>query len=185
MLFMVWVGAFVPFTWVMVVGVGVSWWCCFQCRVAVVPASRRVPGVGVCVSWLVPGASVGVAWLVCVLWWFRMLTCSGLFLVFLVLSFVWLITGCIGFGVVACVFVVCVLVACFVWFCSCLWGVGVLSCCVRAPWWLVLFVGRGWWCALVGYWVVVLVCLACARILCVCGLVLFLFVGCGRVWHVW
>lgn len=165
-----------PLTCVMVVGEGCFGWCVFQCRVAVVSASRRVPGVVV---------GFGVSWLVCVLWWFRMLTCSGLFLVFLVLSFVWLITGCIGFGVVACVFVVCVLVACFVWFCSCLWGVRVLSCCVRAPWWLVLFVGRGWWCVLVGYWVVVLVCLACARILCVCGLVLFLFVGCGRVWHVW
>lgn len=29
----------------------------------------------------------------------------------------------------------------------------------------------------VGYWVVVLVCLVCARILCVCGLVLFLVCG--------
>lgn len=112
MLFMVCVSAFVPFVWVMAVGVGVSgfWWCVFQWCVAVVFASRRVPGVGVCVSWLVPGACSGVVWLVvgacacvvgasvgvcglvCVLWWFRMLTCSGLFLVFLVLSFVWLIT---------------------------------------------------------------------------------------------
>lgn len=138
-LFMVWVGACWPFVWVMAVGVGVSgfWWCVFQCRVAVVSASRRVPGVGVCVSWLVPGAcsgvgwlvvgacarvvgaSVGVAWLVCVLWWFRMLTCLASFFL-LVLSFVlscclvnnWL-PGCVGAGgcllvgywVVACVLV--------------------------------------------------------------------------------
>lgn len=106
-LLIVWVGACPPFTCVMAVAVGVSWWCVFQCRVAVVWASRRVPGVGVCVSWLVlgvcsgvgwlvpgvsgacvgwlasvgvVGASVGVSWLVCVFWWFRMLTCSGLFL---------------------------------------------------------------------------------------------------------
>lgn len=96
MLFMVWVGACWPFVWVMVVGVGVSWWCVFQWCVAVVWASRRVPGVGVCVSWLVPGAcsgvgwlvvgacacvvgaSVGVCWLVCVVW-FRMLTCLASF----------------------------------------------------------------------------------------------------------
>lgn len=130
-LFWVWVGACWPFTWVMGVVVGVSgfWWCVFQCCVAVVCASRRVPGVCVRVSWLVPGAcfgvgwlvvgacgvcacvvgaSVGVSWLVCVLWWFRMLTClASFFLLVLsfVLSLVWLITGCFGFGVVACVFV--------------------------------------------------------------------------------
>lgn len=96
-----------PPTWVMAVGVGCSGWCCFQYCVAVVFVSSRVPGVGVCVSWLVlgacsgvgwlvpgvsgacvgwlasvgvVGASVGVSWLVCVFWWFRMLTCSGLFL---------------------------------------------------------------------------------------------------------
>ena len=81
MLFMVWVGACPPFTWVMGVVVGVSgvWWCVFQCRVAVVWASRRVPGVvlgfGVWVAcsgvvWLVFGvgglvwACFGVGWLV-------------------------------------------------------------------------------------------------------------------------
>lgn len=84
-----------PFVWVMAVGEGCFGWCCFQYWVAVVPASRRVPGVGVCVSWLVcsgvgwlvpgvcarvVGVGVGVSWLVCVVWWFRMLTCSGLFL---------------------------------------------------------------------------------------------------------
>lgn len=88
-LFIVCVSAFVPFVWVMAVGVGVSgvWWCVFQWCVAVVSASRRVPGVVVCVLWLVPGAClgvvwlvlVGVCWLVCVLWWFRMLTCLASF----------------------------------------------------------------------------------------------------------
>lgn len=84
-----------PFTWVMAVGVGVSgfWWRVFQWWVAVVSASRRVPGVGVCVcvlvcsgvGWLVPGVSGAkacVAGLVCVLWWFRMLTCLASFRVF-------------------------------------------------------------------------------------------------------
>lgn len=80
MLLMVCVGACWPFTCVMVVGEGCSGWCVFQYCVAVVCASRRVPGVGVCVSWLVPRACLGVVWLVCVLWWFRMLMCSGLFL---------------------------------------------------------------------------------------------------------
>lgn len=79
MLLIVCVRAFVPFVCVMVVGVGVSWWCCFQYCVAVVPPSRRVPGVvlgfGVWVAclgvvWLVSGvgglvwARVGVGWLV-------------------------------------------------------------------------------------------------------------------------
>ena len=81
MLFIVWVGACWPVTWVMGVVVGVSgvWWCVFQCRVAVVLASRRVPGVvlgfGVWVAcfgvvWLVSGvgglvwACFGVGWLV-------------------------------------------------------------------------------------------------------------------------
>ena len=96
-----------PFTCVMVVGVGVSWWCCFQCCVAVVPASSVVPGVlvwGVCVLvcsgvvWLVPGVSGAkacVAGLVCVLW-FRMLMCVPLSVFFVLLSwfclFVLLIT---------------------------------------------------------------------------------------------
>lgn len=94
MLFMVWVGACWPFVCVMGVAVGVFgvWWRVFQCRVAVVSASRRVPGVGVCVSWLVPGACSGVAGLVCVSW-FRMLTCLGLFPVFWLLSFVCLVNN--------------------------------------------------------------------------------------------
>ena len=147
----------VPFVWVMVVGVGVSWWCVFQWCVAVVPASRRVPGVGVCVSWLVPGACSGVGWLgfgacvrdwgacvgvgvaglVCVSW-FRMLTCLGLFPVFgCCLLFVWLITlpGAVG---------------------------AVLVCVVsggRLHVWLLLVGGCLAWCAFLGscgYWVVVL-----------------------------
>ena len=118
--------ACVPLVWVMAVGVGVAgFWCCvFQCCVAVVSASRCVPGVvlgfGVWVAcfgvvWLVSGvgglvwACFGVGWLVsgvggvlagvvwlvlvgvcglvCVLWWFRMVTCLASFF-FLVLSFV-------------------------------------------------------------------------------------------------
>lgn len=68
MLLIVCVSAFVPFVWVMAVGVGVSgfWWCVFQCRVAVVSASRRVPGVLACVGgvgWLVSCVSVVLAWL--------------------------------------------------------------------------------------------------------------------------
>ena len=104
MLFMVCVSAFVPFVWVMAVGVGVSgfWWCVFQCCVAVVWASSVVPGVLACV---VSGACSGVFLLVsgvvcsgvgvsvCVSW-FRMLTClaSFFFLGFVLVLFVWLIT---------------------------------------------------------------------------------------------
>lgn len=107
MLFMVCVGACWPFTCVMVVGEGCSGWCVFQYCVAVVCASRRVPGVlvwGVCVLvcsgvvWLVPGVSGAkacVAGLVCVLW-FRMLMRVPLSVFFVLLSwfclFVLLIT---------------------------------------------------------------------------------------------
>lgn len=111
-LFVVWVVACLPFTCVMAVGVGVSWWCVFQCRVAVVWASSCVPGVCVCsgvflLVWAFCGVcvwfcvGVGVWWLgvgVCV-WWFRMLMCvrlSCFWFCFLV-CFVWLITGCLGF----------------------------------------------------------------------------------------
>lgn len=80
MLFWVCVSAFVSFVCVMGVVVGVCGWWVFQCRVAVVFASRRVPGVlarvGV-VGWL-----VGACGLVCVVW-FRMLTCLASFRVFL------------------------------------------------------------------------------------------------------
>ena len=167
----------VPPVWVMAVGEGCSGWCCFQWWVAVVFASRRVPGVGVCVSWLVPdvsgacvgwlvlvgvaGAGVGVFWLVCVFWWFRMLMCSCLFLFpgFAFLScIVWLITGCLGFW-------------CVGWVLGCLFSCadrptvfvfGVLSvgsggCC----WPVWLFGDFGWWlarvcfvCAFLGGWCV-------------------------------
>ena len=134
-------------------------------------ASRRVPGVGACVSWLVPGVGACVSWLVpgaclgvvvfwlvscvgglvawlCVcggvvvvvggvgvFWWFRMLMCSGLFLVFLVLFLVLacclvnnglLWVWCVGLRVcgVFWLFVVC-------GFVFCLWGVGGWWWCER------------------------------------------------------
>ena len=134
----------VPPVWVMAVGEGCSGWCVFQYWVAVVWASSVVPGVpeclGVVVFWLVSCVGVLVAWLcvfgvvvvagVGVFWWFRMLTClaSFFFLGFVSCLFclVWLITGCLGFGVLVCVFVVCS---------------GCLLCVV-----LFLFVGCGGWC---------------------------------------
>ena len=150
MLFWVWVGACVPLTCVMAVGVGVSgfWWCVFQWWVAVVSASRRVPGVGVCVSWLVPGACLGVVWLVVgacgvcagVVWlvcvsWFRMLMRVPLSVFFVLLS--WF-----------CLFVLLITLP---------GRVGLVWCGVRG----VLF-GVAWSCVgrvlgLCGYWVVVLV----------------------------
>lgn len=93
--------ACVPFVCVMAVGVGVFWWCVFQYWVAVVWASSVVPGVPECLGVVVGGVGVVVFWLVScvgglvvwlcvsgvvvvagvgVFWWFRMLTCSGLFL---------------------------------------------------------------------------------------------------------
>lgn len=141
----------VPLVWVMAVGVGVFWWCVFQYWVAVVWASSVVPGVPECLGVVVGGVGVVVFWLVscvgglvvwlCVsgvvvvvgvgaFWWFRMLTClaSFFFLGFVSCLFclVWLITGCLGFGVLVCVFVVCS---------------GCLLCVV-----LFLFVGCGGWC---------------------------------------
>lgn len=143
-------------------------WCCFQYCVAVVPLSRRVPGVlavvgvvgwlvsclGVVwlvsgvgglvwarfgVGWLVSGVSgvcagvvwlvlVGVCWLVCVLWWFRMLTCLASFFL-LVLSFVLScclvnngLPGCVGAGG-------CLLVGCLGWCGRVLWtGESVFVC---------------------------------------------------------
>lgn len=134
-------------------------------------ASRRVPGVGVCVSWLVPGAcsgvgwlvvgacgvwacvvgaSVGVAWLVCVLWWFRILMCVLAFLFFLGFVFCLVNNGlpwvwCGGLRVCGVVVVVC-----------CVFGV--CACCLvvcALPWWvgLVCVAGRVVF-APVGYWVV-------------------------------
>lgn len=146
MLFVVWVCACWPFTCVMGVVVGVSGWCCFQCCVAVVPASSVVPGVlvwGVCVLvcsgvvWLVPGVSGAkacVAGLVCVLW-FRMLMRVPLSVFFVLLS--WF-----------CLFVLLITLP---------GRVGLVWCGVRG----VLF-GVAWSCVgrvlgLCGYWVVVLV----------------------------
>lgn len=122
--------ACVPPTWVMAVGVGVFWWCVFQCLVAVVSASSVVPGVLACVvlgacsgvAWLVPGASgarVGVAWLVAcfpvvvVAWlalvgvswlvcvsWFRMLTCLASLSCFLVVPIACLVNNAVWAGLV-------------------------------------------------------------------------------------
>lgn len=119
------------------------------------------------VGWLVSGVSgvcagvvwlvlVGVCWLVCVLWWFRMLTCLASFFL-LVLSFVLScclvnngLPGCVGAGG-------CLLVGCLGWCGRVLGLVGGWLC-------LPLFVGGwvcfvvGWKCVcllLVGYWVVV------------------------------
>lgn len=66
MLFWVCECACVPLVCVMVVGVGVFWWRVFQWCVAVVWASRRVPGVGEClgvVGWVVSCVSVVLVWL--------------------------------------------------------------------------------------------------------------------------
>lgn len=126
--------------------------CVFHWWVAVVSASRRVPGavlgfgvwvvclgvaglvVGACGACAcVVGASVGVSWLVCVLWRFRMLTCLASFF-FLFLSFVLScclvnngLPGCVGAGG-------CLLVGCLGW-CGC-----VLVARRGVGWWLVVFV---------------------------------------------
>ena len=97
-----------PLTCVMGVVVGVSGWWVFQWWVAVVCASRRVPGVVVCVSWLVSGACLGVAGLV--------FGVGGL--VWACFGVGWLVSGVSGVcaGVVWLVLVgVCWLV-CVVWF---------------------------------------------------------------------
>lgn len=194
MLFMVWVGACWPFTCVMGVAVGVSgvWWCCFQYCVAVVSASRRVPGVGACVSWLVPGvclgvgrlvvgacgvcacvvgASVGVSWLVCVLWRFRMLTCLASFF-FLFLSFVLScclvnngLPGCVGAGG-------CLLVGCLGW-CGCVlcvfWGWLVVGCVFLCLWagGCVLWTGESVFVCFL--WVIGLLLVCWSRVVCVWG----------------
>ena len=162
MLLVVWVSAFVPFTCVMGVAVGVCGWCVFQYCVAVVSLSRRVPGVGVCVSWLVPGACSGVGWLVScvrvvlacswcacvvvgsgvkVLWWFRMLTCLASFRVF-----------------VSCLVLACCLVnnaarGCLVLFWCVLFRVA--GCACGCFWWVGVLRGVRFW-VCVRFWVVVL-----------------------------
>ena len=125
------------------------WWRVFQCFVAVVLLSRRVPGVLVGFGVLVCSGVVGVG--VKAFWWFRMLMCvrlSCFWFCFLV-CFVWLITGC------------CVLWARVVVFVVggegggvCLWG----ACA---------FVGRVRLCG-VCLWGVC-VCVACVWVACVCG----------------
>ena len=175
-LFWVWVGACVPFTWVMVVGEGCSGWCCFQCCVAVVSASRCVPGVGVgvCVlvcsgvGWLVPGVSgakVCVAGLVCVVW-FRMLTCLASFFL-LVLSFVLScclvnngLPGCVGAG------------GCLGW-CGCVlcvfWGWLVVGCVFLCVWagGCVLWTGESVFVCFL--WVIGLLFVCWSRVVCVWG----------------
>lgn len=156
-LFMVWVGACWPFTCVMGVVVGVCGWCVFQWCVAVVSASRRVPGVGVCVcvlvcsgvGWLVSCVRVVLAcsWCACVvvgsgvkvLWWFRMLTCLASFFF---LGFVsCLVLSClVNNGVAVCGGCG---AGCVGWF----GPVGLLGCC------FLLFVfARCEWCAGVCLW---------------------------------
>lgn len=184
MLLIVCVSAFVPFVWVMGVVVGVFgvWWRVFQCRVAVVWASRRVPGVvlgfGVWVVCLgvaglvfgacarVVGASVGVSWLVCVLWRFRMLTCLASFF-FLFLSFVLScclvnngLLGCVGAGV------------CLGW-CGCVlcvfWGWLVVGCVFFCVWagGCVLWTGESVFVCFL--WVIGLLLVCWSRVVCVWG----------------
>ena len=211
MLLIVCVSAFVPFVWVIGVVVGVFgvWWCVFQWWVAVVWASRRVPGVvlgfgvwvgclgvvwlvsgvgglvWVCfgVGWLVSGVGgvcggvvwlvlVGVWWLVCVLWWFRMLTCLASFFL-LVLSFVLScclvnngLPGCVGAGG-------CLLVGCLGW-CGCVlcvfWGWLVVGCVFLCLWagGCVLWMGESVFVCFL--WVIGLLLLVCwSRVVCVWG----------------
>ena len=198
-LLVVCVSAFVPFVCVMVVGVGCSGCRVFQWWVAVASLSRRVPGVGVrvlvwlvlgvcsgvgwlvfgvsgvCVGWCacfgVVGASVGVSWLVCVFWWFRMLTCSGLFL-FLVFAFLsclvnnglsWVLVcggGCWGWvflGWLVFVLCACSLVVGFVCGVGRVFAFGGwLGCCL-----LVCVVVGVWWVWLFGVWGVLFEVVGC------------------------
>ena len=126
-------------------------WCVFQWSVAVVPLSRRVPGVGVCVcvlvcsgvGWLVSGvggAKVCVVGLVCVSW-FRMLMCVPLSVFFVLLSwfclFVLLITLPGRVGLVWCVG--CVVRGGVVLCGACFGFVWLLGCCLCC-WWVCVFV---------------------------------------------
>ena len=189
-LLVVCVSAFVPFVWVMGVVVGVCGCCVFQWCVAVVSASRRVPGVvlgfGVWVVCLgvaglvvgacgacacVVGASVGVSWLVCVLWRFRMLTCLASFF-FLFLSFVLScclvnngLPGCVGAGG-------CLLVGCLGW-CGCVlcvfWGWLVVGCVFLCLWagGCVLWMGESVFVCFL--WVIGLLLVCWFRVVCVWG----------------
>lgn len=129
-----------PLTCVMVVGEGCSGWCVFQCWVAVVWASRRVPGVVACVGVLLACSGVGVAGLVCVVW-FRMLMCvCASFRVFVLL--VCLVNNAAWAGWVG---LVC---ACegVVWLC---WWFGA-ACGVCCSGWRVLCGVRFWGCVVIG-----------------------------------
>ena len=158
-LFMVWVSAFVPFVWVMVAGCGVSGWRVFQCWVAVVWASRRVPGVLVGFGvWVVCSGVVGVE----AFWWFRMLMCVRLS--FLVLS---LLVCLVNNGLLR-------VVGAGGCFCGWRWGV-VCGCgCVFCLWgacvscWRKLVVGsvRGVWRVVCLRWVIGLLFF----VVCVCAL---------------
>ena len=189
-LLIVCVSAFVPFVWVMGVVVGVSGCCVFHWCVAVVSASRRVPGavlgfgvwvvclgvaglvVGACGACAcVVGASVGVSWLVCVLWRFRMLTCLASFF-FLFLSFVLScclvnngLPGCVGAGG-------CLLVGCLGW-CGCVlcvfWGWLVVGCVFLCLWagGCVLWTGESVFVCFL--WVIGLLLVCWSRVVCVWG----------------
>ena len=134
MLFMVWVGACWPFVCVMGVAVGVSgvWWCCFQCCVAVVWASRRVPGVvlgfGVWVAcsgvvWLVSGVG-GLVWACCgvggLVW-----ACFGVG---------WLVSGVSG----VCAGVVWLVLVGVCWLVCVLWWFRMLMCLASFFFWFCL-----------------------------------------------
>lgn len=181
---------------------GVFWWRVFQYCMAVVLASRRVPGVSGCsgesglvwacsgVAWLVSGvgcakagvgwlvlagvvgASVGVSWLVCVVW-FRMLTCFGLFPVSWFCLLICLVNNAAWAGWVG------LACACegVVWLCWWFGGVRGVSCVGRGP-------GVLWAC----FWGrVVIGLLFCSFGVCSCACLCLLKGVLGRsvCWCVW
>ena len=148
-------------------------WRVFQCRVAVVWASSCVPGVVVCVLWLVCGVCLGVAGLVCgvggLVW-----ACFGVG---------WLVCGVCGVwgGVVWLVLVGVWWLVCVVWFrmLTCLASFFFLGFVFSFVFCLVNnglpgCVGLGWCgCVLVarrgvGWWLVVFVCV-CGGWVCFVG----------------
>lgn len=167
MLFWVCECACVPLVCVMVVGEGCSGLCCFQYCVAVVSASRRVPGVGVCVcvlvcsgvGWLVPGVG-GLVWACCGVGWLVSGVCgvcAGV--VWLVLVGVcWLVGVLWWFRMLTCLasFFFLGFVFCFV---SCLVNNGLPGCVGAGG---CLLVGCLGWCGrvlwLVGGWLCLLLC---------------------------
>ena len=186
--------ACVPLVWVMAVGVGVCgfWWCVFQWCVAVVPASRRVPGVlvwGVCVlvclgvGWLVSCVRVVLAcsWCACVvvgsgvkvLWWFRMLTCVRLSFFLVLFLLVCLVNNglpwvwCVGLRVCG---VFWLLVVCLL--CACPLVVGLVCGAGRAvcPWWVIGLLSL---CVLAWVRVFVFVCGVCVCLACVVDVVVW------------